>query len=207
MEHKKNIGEEIIQARILYYDFFTGLFLFELLKNRAEILKKQIKILKDFAFTDGNVEDFRIIEKELNTNGIGAFIQEFTALFSLPFVPNNRSAQPLSPVYLYLSYYLEGCIGGKSLSMAKDILKSSSFYLNSTFLKETEENLGVLLLTMEHLLQNKDDNANKLFNKCIAPMMQPITQGISKRKDCMLYGHINNIFVEFLELEKKIWLE
>ncbi|PAF54399.1 hypothetical protein BKH42_00325 [Helicobacter sp. 13S00482-2] len=202
IEHKKNIGEEIIQARVLYYDFFAGLFLFELLKNRSDVLKKQINILKNFAFSDINVEDFDILEKELHKNGIGAFKEEFTVLFSLPFTPNNIPSG--SPIYLYLSYYLEGCIGGKSLSMTKDIFKSSNFYLDYEHIKETEENFGVLLLTMEYFLQNQNMKSKELFNQCINPMITPITEGISKRKDCLLYGHINNILIEFLELEKKI---
>lgn len=204
-EHKINIGEEILQARILYYDFFTGLFLFELLKKREEVLKRQIAILKDFAFSDENMEDFNILQNELNKNGISTLVQEFTALFSLPFVPDDPKSKSQSPVYLYLSYYLEGCIGGMSLSMTKDILKSSNFYLDSKNLKESEENLGFLLLVMEYFLQNKNEYTTELFTKCINPMIQPVTQAISKRIDCPLYGHINHIFIEFLNLEKKIF--
>lgn len=204
-ENKINIGEEILQARILYYDFFTGLFLFELLKKREEVLKKQIAILKDFAFSDENLEDFNTLQNELQNNGISALIQEFTALFSLPFVPDDPKSKSQSPVYLYLSYYLEGCIGGRSLSMTKDILKASNFYLDTKNLKESEENLGFLLLSMEHFLQNKNDQASELFTKCINPMIEPVTQAISKRKDCRLYGHINHIFIEFLNLEKRIF--
>lgn len=204
-ERQINIGEEILQARILYYDFFTGLFLFELLQKRQEVLKKQIAILKDFAFNDENIEDFDILQNELQNNGISTFVQEFTALFSLPFVPDDGKSTSQSPVYLYLSYYLEGCMGGRSLSMTKDILKASNFYLDKNNLKENEDNLGFLLLCMEHFLQSKNDGASNLFNQCISPMIQPVTQAISKRRDCPLYGHINHIFIEFLNLEKKIF--
>ena len=34
-------------ARILYYDFFNGFFVFELLDDRVEIFQKQLAILKN----------------------------------------------------------------------------------------------------------------------------------------------------------------
>ena len=36
----------IKNARILYYDFFYGFFVFEVLGDRAKVAKKQINILK-----------------------------------------------------------------------------------------------------------------------------------------------------------------
>ena len=39
-----NVLESIANARALYYDFFAGLFLYELLCKREETLIKQVEI-------------------------------------------------------------------------------------------------------------------------------------------------------------------
>ncbi|PAF48654.1 hypothetical protein BKH41_05130 [Helicobacter sp. 12S02232-10] len=199
--HQIQIESKIVQARILYYDFFSGLFLFELLKNRQELLKKQISILKNFALKESDLENFLFLENELLKNGIKNFLSEFTLLFSLPF-----SNEEKKPVYLYISHYQENCIGGKSLVAVKEIIKKSHYFLNDELLKESEENLGFLFVAMRRFLEEKEiDLAKELFIQCIYPIKNPICKAIAQRKDCFLYTRINDILEEFLNLEESIF--
>ncbi|PAF43645.1 hypothetical protein BJI48_04890 [Helicobacter sp. 11S02596-1] len=199
--HQNHNNDAIIQARILYYDFFSGLFLFDLLKNRQDLLKKQIQILKNFALFPSDEENFQILENELATNGIKNFLSEFTLLFSLPFSSENKK-----PIHLYLSHYQENCIGGKSLVLAKEIIKKSQHYLNTAFTKETEENLGFLFGAMRCFLEEKEFVlAKELFLCCIQPIKTPIYQAIAQRNDSVLYTRINDILDGFLNLEETIF--
>lgn len=200
---KKNdfFNEKVIQARVFYYDFFAGLFLFELLKDRTDLLKKQIQILKNIPIDEDDLKYFEFLEKEFLENGTENIISEFNQLFSLPFSQNG-----FKPVYLYLSHYQENCIGGNSLLVAKEIIKKSGYYLNKDKTKESEENLGVLFLVMRFLLDNKDyEISTELFIKCIKPMKDLIIENIALRKDCPLFGNINSILKSFLILEESIY--
>ncbi|PAF46460.1 hypothetical protein BKH46_07630 [Helicobacter sp. 12S02634-8] len=192
--------DTITQARVLYYDFFSGLFLFELLKNRQELLKKQIQILKEFALNPQDTQDFSTLQNELETSGLHSFITEFSALFTLPFGKGDQA-----PVYLYLSHYLEDCIGGESLVRAKSIIKKGQCYLNTKRIKESEENLGFLFVAMRHFLENGElALAKELFATCIYPMQDGVCKAIASRVDCPLYACVNRILEGFLRLEESI---
>ena len=48
-------------ARILYYDFFNGFFVFELLDDRVEIFQKQLAILKNAPLSEEVEADFLLL--------------------------------------------------------------------------------------------------------------------------------------------------
>ena len=72
-------------ARILYYDFLNGFFVFELLDDRVEIFQKQLAILKNAPLSEEVEADFLLLENEISHNGIVNIKDEFSRLFALPF--------------------------------------------------------------------------------------------------------------------------
>ncbi|MDE6885874.1 MAG: hypothetical protein K2P17_02365 [Helicobacteraceae bacterium] len=213
IKRKENKIDEILQARILYYDFFAGLFTYDLLLEREILLKEQIKLLKQEPIAD--ISHFEAIENEINANGVKNLIFEYTYLFMLPFNPNikdeikeglsrkkgKRKMENKDAVILYLSYYLDKTIAGGGLILAKSKVKKSKFRLNEKSFKENEEHFGFLLVFMKNLLQNNEfELFDETFIDCLKPMQDSIIEGLKRRKES-LYSHIAYILESFLELE------
>ena len=89
-DSQNNQNEAIERARILYYDFFAGLFLYDLLINRKDLLLEQVKILKTQPLNDGDLVFFEALENEIQTNGIKNILFEYTRFFMLPFDVNEN---------------------------------------------------------------------------------------------------------------------
>ena len=205
-----------LAARILYYDFFASLFLYDLLLCRENLLKNQISILKQYPLSDSNIVDFELLHKELDANGIKNFIFEHTYLFMLPFTSHidvnttfnekrknnsNRTINKKS-VVLYLSYYIDGSIAGNGLTIAKQLVKQSKVRINDVNFKENEEHFGFLLLFMKYLLQNNNmDLSIKVFKECIKPMQYKIIEGLNDMGDGYLYFHISRLLDIFMDVE------
>lgn len=202
--NSKNIDHSL-NARILYYDFFASLFLYDLLSTRLELLKKQIIILKKYPLLEKDLLHFNFLEEELLKNGVKNFIFEYTYLFMLPFnADNNR--KDFKSIILYLSFYLDETIAGKGLNIAKQLVKKSKVRLNDISFKENEEHLGFLFLFMKHLLKNNDFNLSKeVFNNCINIMQSKIIQELQILRHNNLYHHISGLLKTFMSLEFAIF--
>lgn len=216
IKRKSNIEvDNTLNARVLYYDFFAGLFLYDLLIDRKCLLENQINILKTYPLSDENSLDFDILYKELRENGIKNFVFEYTYLFMLPFisridskaslnkksnVTNNKIGQ--KSIVLYLSYYIDGTIAGSGLTLAKQLVKKSKIRINDTNFKENEEHIGFLLLLMKHLLQNNNTSLSaEVFKECIKPMQYRIKEDLLSIGNEYLYFHIARLFDSFMSVE------
>lgn len=200
-------------ARILYYDFFSGLFIYDLLLNREELLKKQIEILSSQPLNQSNSNDFIVLLNELNNNGIKNLVFEYTNLFMLPFdgtiesksIKHTKKGKVVlrnTPTILYLSYYLDGSIAGSGLLKARELVKKSRFRLNETSFRENEEHFGFLLSFMKHLLQNNQKELQlETFNTCLKPMQGKIIQSLKAKGDMFLYANIANLLESFMDFE------
>ncbi len=221
-EHAQNNQDEILNnARILYYDFFAGLFLYDLLINRQELLLEQIKILKTQPLNDGDLFFFETIEDEIQKNGMKNIIFEYTKFFMLPFDvnadistyknkrknnnwydDNYKEKKDSSQISLYLSYYIDGTIAGGGLVRAKEKIRKSKVRLNEKEFKENEEHIGFLFIFNKYLLQNKDYILQtEVFKDCIVPMKNQIIENIKNKYPNSIYCNISNLLESFLDFE------
>ena len=128
-------------ARILYYDFFNGFFVFELLDDRVEIFQKQLAILKNAPLSEEVEADFLLLENEISCNGIVNIKDEFSRLFALPFGDKQVGSQ--------LSHFYENCEGGNSLLQVIALIKIRDIGIISMAVMEKDENFGFWLGLMQ----------------------------------------------------------
>lgn len=190
LKPKSSITQSTLnQARALYYDFFAGFFLYELLDSRFDLFIAQIDILATSPLNESDLPYFRALKDALLSTNADAIKREYSQIFNIPFASKKAdsalcddedsaldstqdsthfkdstdSTQKAVHIFLYLSHYLEGCINGSSLLEAKEFVKKSKFRLNKEGFKESEEHFGFLLLFMRYSLQDsavQDSNVN-----------------------------------------------
>ena len=213
-----NTLESLASARALYYDFFAGLFLYELLCVREDVILKQILILKENVLEESDSAHFEVLENEMKQYGLKRIIDEYTQTFILPFSTSKEEGE--SPkrrkkgevfynnpqVMLYLSHYTQGCLNGEALLKARKLIKQSTFRLNTKFCKESEEHLGFLLLLMRYLVssENSDDRAlsKEILKERVIPLGDFVTDVLQKREGLMYYAHIASLLRSFLNVER-----
>lgn len=217
-----NNKSEINNARILYYDFFAGLFIYDLLLNRTDVILDTIKILNQFPIQDSSLPCYEVLFDELRDNGVKNLIHEYTYTFMLPFNPNvvptpknkadkikqkNKQGNTSNnSTMLYLSYYIDGSVAGEGLRVAKDKVRKSKYRLNETNFKENEEHFGFLMLFMKTLLQNNENNlSTEVFKDCIKPMYEQICSSLMSRDKGSLYYNVAVILRDFLDFESNLF--
>ena len=217
------------QARALYYDFFAGFFLYELVSARKELFLQQIDVLATSPINESDSEYFAMLRAYIAKSDCAEILREYTHTFNLPFsthtLPSQepstnkqrgkKSKKPKTPnpqIFLYLSHYLEGCLNGESLLKIRTLVKKTHFRLNTQDFKESEEHFGFLLLLMRHLLQDMQNLPNdeseylakEIFTQAIAPMGLPIADALIKREDLACYHLVGLLLKSFLTLEQHI---
>lgn len=198
MIEQKNLDSKIASARILYYDFFANLFLYELLQKNEENIKQQVQLLKQYPLGEKSQVAFDFLEEGLQ-KGIDFILQEYTKSFILSFDKKN------STISLYLSHYENGCVGGESLVYVRGLLKNNGFYLDKNFTKENEDQLGILCLFTKHLLkENKTKEANIVYETCILPIKNGIFKSLEQEHIDSFYHRVFDIFEEFCILEESL---
>lgn len=156
--------EQITPSRILYFDFFSNIFLYELLLKNQQTLQKQLDLISQEPLVKS---EFYTQCMQKIKNNFAEIQKEYTLLFSTPF-----SKQKLS---LYLSHYTENCFSGKSLVHIREKLKENKLLLNRDFCKENEDHIGVICLFISHLLQE----GNLAYAKEIShTFFIPIAEGL-----------------------------
>lgn len=221
-------------ARALYYDFFAGFFLYELVATRKDLFLQQIDILSTSPINESDGEYFAMLRAYVAKADSSDVLREYTHTFNLPFSAHispeqaaakgdtpqkgKKSKKPKIPnpqIFLYLSHYLEGCLNGESLLKVRTLVKKTHFRINARDFKESEEHFGFLLLLMRHLLQDsqnlRDDEykeythlASEIFTQAIAPMGLPIANALAHREDLVCYHLVGLLLRSFLSLEQHI---
>ena len=189
--------EQLKSARLLYYDFFNGIFVFEMLEERVDIFKSQIALLKNALLKNDLEENILELEEELNTKGIENLYEEYSRLFALPFGGKQ--------VGIHLSHYYESCVGGESLLKMRELLKKSDVRVDTKIFKETEEHLGFLFGFMRYLIQKGDEELAKevfLFSK---DAFFGLCKEIKERRDSKFYLDIALLLESFLEFEVEFY--
>lgn len=80
-----NQNSALNQARALYYDFFAGFFVFELLDSRFEIFNKQIEILSSYPLDSADEENFSALLGYLKRASLAEIKREYSQTFDIPF--------------------------------------------------------------------------------------------------------------------------
>lgn len=186
--------EQINKARILYYDFFNGVLVFELLEGRLEVLKQQLEILRTIFVNEDLEEEIEALQNEINKNGVQNLKEEHSRLFALPFGEKQ--------VGIHLSHYYENCVGGESLLKARGLIKKSDIRLNREYFKEGEEHLGFLCGFMCYLLQKGDseDLAKEVFLFAKDAFLG-FCKEIKERSDAKYYRTIALLLESFMTFE------
>ncbi|WP_334083972.1 molecular chaperone TorD family protein [Helicobacter typhlonius] len=213
-----NTLESVASARALYYDFFAGLFLYELLCVREDVILKQVMILKENVLDERDSAYFEILENEIKANGLKRIIDEYTNTFILPFsVPSEKESAPKRrgkgevfysnpQIMLYLSHYTEGCLNGKALLQARALIKQSTFRLNNLTFKESEEHLGFLLLLMRYLLCSADKQdvalSAQFAKEFVIPLGNFVIDALLERQGLMYYAPVAYVLQSFLDVER-----
>ena len=171
------------QARALYYDFFAGFFVFELLDSRKDLFEKQIDILAQSPIDSADLAHFSALKNYIAKTDLAMIKREYSQTFDIPFgakpeadykkradskkssgesdeavafekLHKTLKSLPKGQIFLYLSHYTEGCLNGASLLKVRQIVKQTRFRLNKEGFKESEEHFGFLLLFMRYLLRD-----------------------------------------------------
>lgn len=188
--------QNLKQARILYYDFFNGLLVFEMLDERVKIAQRQLEILLNAPLNREAEESMLLLKQELQDNGIQNIKGEFSSLFALPFGDKQ--------VGMHLSHYYENCIGAQSLLKIKSLIKQSDIRVNSENFKETEEHLGFLCGVMRHLLETGNQELAKEIFEFSKNAFLGLVQEIKARKDAKFYLAIALILESFIGFEMEV---
>lgn len=205
--------KQLSQGRALYYDFFAGFFLYEIIEQRVNLALTQMQIFSSQPLREQDLQIFNNLKKALQSHSADKLKDEYAFIFNIPFSAESkpifkkgkdkhRKHTGQNPqIFLYLSHYLEGCLNGKSLLKAKKIIKQTHFRLADGF-KESEEHFGFLLLLMRHLLQENDLKiAKEVFNECIKPMGFEIAKALKNRENLVFFAYIGDLLEGFLEIE------
>lgn len=80
-----NQNSALNQARALYYDFFAGFFVFELLEGRFEIFNKQIEILSSYPLDSADDKHFSALLGYLKCASLAEIKREYSQTFDIPF--------------------------------------------------------------------------------------------------------------------------
>lgn len=186
--------EQITPSRILYFEFFSNIFLYELLLKNQDTLQNQLTLLSQEPLVDK--EYYQKSLKEIEEN-FPKILQEYTLLFSTPF-----SRQKLS---LYLSSFIENCISGESLVRVREKLKERKLLLDREFCKENEDHLGVICLFMIHLLKEGDLNeAKEISSSFFLPIAEGLIEQVKKMNEEKFYFNVIKILEGFVSVEKII---
>lgn len=183
----------LIHARMLYYDFFNGLLVFEMLDERAELAKKQIEILLYEPLNDTAKNAMLLLQDELKMHGMANFKDEFSRLFALPFGAKQ--------VGIHLSHFYHHCIGGESLLQMRQLVKQSDIRVQSESFKETEEHLGFICGFMRHLLEIGNAQLAKDVFALSKDAFLGFIAEIEAREDAKLYVAIAQILQSFIQFE------
>lgn len=175
-----NQNSALNQARALYYDFFAGFFVFELLDSRKDLFGKQIDILAQSPIDGEDLAVFSALKDYITKTDLAMIKREYSQTFDIPFgakpeadykdsknpsgeadeavafekLHKTLKSLPKGQIFLYLSHYTEGCLNGASLLKVRQIVKQTRFRLNKDGFKESEEHFGFLLLFMRYLLRD-----------------------------------------------------
>ncbi|DAB33747.1 MAG TPA: hypothetical protein CFH82_08710 [Sulfurospirillum sp. UBA12182] len=189
------MDKNINQARVVFYDFFAGVFLRNLLSGREEVIKKQLQALGSTPLDDYTQKSFQILQTQLEQDGIKNLMHEYDEVFEVPL-----SGEVVFP---YISHYKNGCLNGEILVDIRQAVKALPIRANSEIFKETEDHLGFLFLMMRYCIEEGkyEENEKEIFSFYINPYVSKFIADIIENSKSNLYKEIALILKSFMEFE------
>ncbi len=190
------MDETINKARAIFYDFFAGLFLHDLLCEREALLKTQLESLSTSPLDDDAEKSFARLSDELNEHGIVVILDEFNDLFALPM-----SGEIVFP---YVSHYKENRLNGDILVDIRQTIKELPVRANNAHFSETEDHLGFLFLIMRYCIEemNFEGTQKEIFKHYIVPYVQRFIDDITSNPKADFYKDIAKILKSFMDFER-----
>jgi len=190
------MDETINKARAIFYDFFAGLFLYELLCERETLLKTQLESLSISPLDDEAEKSFSRLSDELKAHGITVILDEFNDLFALPMSG--------AIVFPYVSHYKENRLNGDILVDIRQTIKELPVRANNAEFRETEDHLGFLFLVMRYCIEKKgfDEPQKEIFKLYILPYVKQFIDDITSNPKADFYKDIANILDSFMDFER-----
>lgn len=87
-----NAESAINQARALYYDFFAGFFLYELLDSRFGLFVRQIDFLSASPLNTQDLSHFRALKDSISNATINDLKREYSQIFNIPFASKTSDS-------------------------------------------------------------------------------------------------------------------
>lgn len=85
LDSAPNANYALNQARALYYDFFAGFFVFELLDTRKSLFEKQIEILAQSPIDSADLATFSALKSYITKTDLAMIKREYSQTFDIPF--------------------------------------------------------------------------------------------------------------------------
>ena len=190
------MDESINHARAIFYDFFAGLLLRDLLIGREKLIQTQLESLGVAPFDEESKKSFDVLSEEIKKNRMVVMLDEYDDLFALPM-----TGEVVLP---YVSHYKQGCLNGDILVDIRQQIKKLPVRLNREVIKETEDHFGFLFLVMRYCIEEKiyEEAQKEIFKIYIAPYVKAFIDDIHINPKAILFKEIATLLQGFLKFER-----
>jgi len=192
--------EAILNARIVYYRFFSLVFSCNLKDDHYPEIRELMGILARDPVDDATADALDRINRFLDTGGFDALKQENDAVFFSPtttFLPTTAS------------FYAEKRDdGGKRLEMLTYV-QQSPYRRNSSEFKENEDHIEFILLFMLRLISDEVEGdiksgelAGKVFTHILNAMLDAFCTSLQHHEKSRFYRDVATVLRTFIEFER-----
>lgn len=190
------MDETINQARSIFYDFFAGLFLHDLIVGREALIQTQLENLSIAPLDEASQKSLDRLSDEVKAHGMVVIQDEFDDLFALPM-----TGEVVLP---YVSHYKEERLNGDILVDIRQTIKELPIRANNERFKETEDHFGFLFLVMRYCIEEKsfDASQKEIFKQYILPYMKRFIEDIASNPKADFYKDIATILKGFIDFER-----
>ena len=190
------MDENVNKARAIFYDFFAGLFLRDLLVERKTLLKTQLESLSVSPLDEESEKSLKRLSDEVNAHETVVLLDEFDDLFVLVM-----AGEVVLP---YVSHYKEGRLNGDILVDIRQTIKELPVRANSEQFRETEDHLGFLFLLMRYCIEEKKytSTQQEIFNTYILPYVKRFIEDINANVKADFYKDVAKVLKSFMEFER-----
>ncbi len=190
------MDENVNKARAIFYDFFAGLFLRDLLVERKTLLKTQLESLSVSPLDEESEKSLKRLSDEVNAHETVVLLDEFDDLFVLVM-----AGEVVLP---YVSHYKEGRLNGDILVDIRQTIKELPVRANSEQFRETEDHLGFLFLLMRYCIEEKKyvSTQQEIFSAYILPYVKGFIEDVSSNVKADFYKDVTKVLKSFMEFER-----
>jgi len=190
------IDENVNKARAIFYDFFAGLFLRDLLVERKMLLKTQLESLSVSPLDEDSEKSLKRLSDEVGAHETVVLLDEFDDLFMLVM-----AGEVVLP---YVSHYKEGRLNGDILVDIRQTIKELPVRANSEQFRETEDHLGFLFLLMRYCIEEKKytSTQKEIFSAYILPYVKGFIEDVSSNAKSDFYKDVAKVLKSFMEFER-----